>query len=130
YRTGHAQQPLGLAGKVGDRLDSFVPRILQVLAMLQEGSPGLGQGDPAGAAIEQPGLQAIFQPGYLPTDMGGGNAEPLRRAAEVPQLGHADEFVQSAPTTHNDYPCMAIMFCLAVYYPRLAGLLHSISSFI
>ena len=123
-RAGHAQQPLGLAGQIGDRLDGFVPGILQVLAVLQEGLAGFGQGDPAGAAVEQSGLQAVFQPGDLAADVGGGDAELPGRTAEVAEFGDADEFVQSAPSAHADYPCVAIMFCLAGYYPLSAGLLH------
>ena len=69
HRTGHAQQALGFAGQVADGAQGFFATVLQALAMLQKRLPGLGQADFAGAAIEQAGLQALFQACDLAADL-------------------------------------------------------------
>ncbi|MOA49417.1 hypothetical protein D3C78_1722970 [compost metagenome] len=72
--------------------------------MLQERLPGFAQRHPAGAAIEQSGLQAFFQTGDLPADMRRGNPQALGGGGELAGLGYGDEFVESFPSVHRDYP--------------------------
>ena len=54
---------------VADGAKGFFATVLQALAMLQKRLPGLGQADFAGAAIEQAGLQALFQACDLAADL-------------------------------------------------------------
>ena len=66
---GEGRKALGFAGQVADGAQGFFATVLQALAMLQKRLPGLGQADFAGAAIEQAGLQALFQAGDLAADL-------------------------------------------------------------
>ena len=79
HGAGHAQHAFGFAGQITDRAQRFFATILQTLAMLQEGLPGLGQRDPAGAAVEQARLQALFEAYDLSTDVGGRNPQTFAR---------------------------------------------------
>ncbi|MNP14643.1 hypothetical protein D3C76_1069760 [compost metagenome] len=97
HGTGHAQHALGFAGQVADRPQRFFAAILQALAMLQKGLSGLGQCDPAGAAIEQAGLQALFQAYDLSTDMRGRNPQAFRGGGELAAFGNGDKFVDPFP---------------------------------
>ena len=97
HRTGHAQQPLGLAVEVAHGPQRFFTAVLQALAMLQKGLPGLAQGDAAGAAIQQPSLQALFEACDLPADMRGRHAEAFGGGGELPGFGHGDELVDPFP---------------------------------
>jgi hypothetical protein len=65
--------------------------------MLQKGLPGFGQSDPAGAAIKQSRLKALFEAYYLSTDVGGRNPEAFRGSRELTALGHGDELVDTFP---------------------------------
>ncbi|MNP66672.1 hypothetical protein D3C76_1624070 [compost metagenome] len=67
--------------------------------MLQERLPGLGQCDPARAAIEQTGLQALFEAYDLSTDMRGRNAQAFRGSGELAAFGDGNEFVDTFPAT-------------------------------
>ncbi|MCY1180360.1 hypothetical protein D9M73_207980 [compost metagenome] len=99
HGTGHAQHALGFAGQVADRPQRFFAAILQALAMLQKGLSGLGQCDPAGAAIEQAGLQALFEAYDLSTDMRGRNAQAVGGSGELAAFGDGNEFVDTFPAT-------------------------------
>ncbi|MNE74337.1 hypothetical protein D3C80_1704130 [compost metagenome] len=69
--------------------------------MLQEGLPGFAQGHLARAAVEQAGLQAVFQAGDLAADVRRGNPQAFGRSGELARLGHRDELVDAFPAaTH------------------------------
>ena len=97
YRAGHAQQALGLAGQVAHGAQGFFAAILQTLAMLQKGLPGLAQGYPARAAIQQAGLQALFQTGDLPADVRRRNPQAFGGCSELARFCHRDKFVDAFP---------------------------------
>jgi len=102
-------------------MEGFVAFFDQALAARQEGMPGFGQRHTPRGAVEQAGLQALFQPRHLAADMGRGNAQLLGGAHEAAALGNGDELVETFPAIHigfllraSDYPWGATMF------PRLA----------
>ncbi|MNY08989.1 hypothetical protein D3C86_1418770 [compost metagenome] len=97
HGAGHAQHALGFAGQVADRAQRFFATILQTLAMLQEGLPGLGQRDPTGTAVEQTSLQTLFQAYNLSTDMGRRNPQALRSSGELAAFGNRDKLVDPFP---------------------------------
>ncbi|MNI77628.1 hypothetical protein D3C73_1339340 [compost metagenome] len=65
--------------------------------MLQEGLPGLGQCDPASAAVEQARLQALFESYDLATDVGRRNPKSFGGRRELAALGNCHEFVDAFP---------------------------------
>ncbi|MOA09728.1 hypothetical protein D3C78_1295800 [compost metagenome] len=97
HGAGHAQHALGFAGQVTDCAQRFFATILQTLTMLQEGLPGFGQRDPASTAVEQAGLQALFEAYDLSTDMGGRNPQALRGSGELAAFGNGDKLVDPFP---------------------------------
>ena len=101
HGAGHAQQALGLVSQVADGAQRFFAGILQAQAMLQECLPGFGQHDLAGAAVEQPGLQVLFQLGDLTADLRGRQAQVSSGGGELAAFGDGDEFVQAFPSVHS-----------------------------
>ena len=68
--------------------------------MLQEGLARFGQADAAGAAVEQAGLQSVFNPGNLAAD--GEEETPRRVAAPV-------KCPVSATATNSSIPSQLLM---------------------
>ncbi|MNE50027.1 hypothetical protein D3C80_1445840 [compost metagenome] len=70
--------------------------------MLQKSLPGLAQGDPAGAAVQQARLQALLQSRDLAADVRRRNPQAFGCCRELARFGHGDELIDAFPAaTHG-----------------------------
>src|SRR5690606_16414371 len=104
-----------------DGMEGFVAFFDQALAARQKGVSRLGQRDAPRGAVEQAGLQPLFETRHLAADVGGRYPQLFGGAHEAATLGNGDELVETFPAIHigfllraSDYPWGATMF------PRLA----------
>jgi hypothetical protein len=96
--------------KVGDELHRA----------LVERTPGFGKADPAGRAVEEPGLEVRLQLRYMPGRRRSGKPEARGRLGKAPGFNDLGEYLDSAEPIHcsviRDY-----MSNLPIFIPYLFG---------